>query len=54
MGLKSEDDKRPSKLAIMEEDASDGPRKFIFLLFKSTVFIQSRYEIRKHFMRVFI
>lgn len=32
MGLKSEDDKRPSKLAIMEDEASDVPREFFYLL----------------------
>lgn len=32
MGLKPEDDKRPSKLAIMD-DMSDTPRKFFFLFY---------------------
>lgn len=31
MGLKPEDDKTPSKLAIMDDDVSDAPRKFFFL-----------------------
>lgn len=32
MGLKPDDDKRPSKLAIMDDDISDKPSKFVFLV----------------------
>lgn len=32
MGLKPDDDKRPSKLAIMDEDVSDTPREYFYFL----------------------
>lgn len=33
MGLKSDDDKRPSKLAIMDDDVSDKPSKCFHTFF---------------------
>lgn len=39
MGLNLEDDKRPSKLAIMDEDSSDKPSEFFFFSFSTAYYL---------------